>query len=224
MTLVQIHTPIHKLSVQGVNTCVTELKKYRYNQNLPGSKLPLLLDVNSHLYMLSFSTSLSNPCPFFFFDDSLKRLQIWWSYGMDPGPLPNKNQVGALCRPVRIVRFSLLEVVLHQAQHIFWVVVLEDKAMTQTQFCCWLLAVFVQNLLIILLSSFTSALMRFTVPDALKHLQNIILPPPFFTVGTVFFVLYASVFFLQELHFHLIWPKDVHPEWITIFQVLLCRV
>lgn len=138
--------------------------------------------------------------------------------------LPNKNQDRALCRPVRIVRFSLLEVILHQEQHIFWVVVLEDKAMTQTQFCCWHLAVFVQNLLIILLSSFTSALMRFTVPDALKHLQNIILPPPFFTLGTVFFVLYASACFLQELHCHLIWPKDVHPEWITIFQVLLCRV
>lgn len=164
------------------------------------------------------------PCPFFF-GDSLKCLQIWWSCGMDPGlQFTQQESSQGFVQSVRVVRFILLEVVLHQEQHIFWVVVLEDKAMTQTQFCCWLLAVFIQNLLIILLSSFTYALMRFTVPDALKHLQNIILPPPFFTVGTVFFVLYASAFFLQELHFHLIWPKDVRPEWITILQVLLCRV
>lgn len=87
------------------------------------------------------------------FGEFFKLLQIWWSTGMDLGLQFNPQifdviQVRALCRLVKNVHFVLLEVVLHQERCMFCVVMLEDKAMTQTRFCCWLLELFFQNLYI----------------------------------------------------------------------------
>lgn len=88
-------------------------------------------------HLLPHTPLLRNPSPFFF-GEFLKHLHIQWSSGMHLGlqftlQIFNENQVKALWRPFSKIYFGLLEVVLHQEWHIFWVF-LEDKLMTQIQF------------------------------------------------------------------------------------------
>lgn len=110
----------------------------------------------------------------FFFGESLKLL--WLSSDMDP---------------------NFQEVFVHQERRMFWVVVvLEDEAMTQTQFCFCLLQVsfkiFTYPYFIVISSTST----RFPVSEARKHPHSITLSPPCFTVETVVFGLHGSCFFL----------------------------
>lgn len=110
----------------------------------------------------------------FFFGESLKLL--WLSSDMDP---------------------NFQEVFVHQERRLFWVVVvLEDEAMTQTQFCFCLLQVsfkiFTYPYFIVISSTST----RFPVSEARKHPHSITLSPPCFTVETVVFGLHGSCFFL----------------------------
>ncbi len=61
---------------------------------------------------------------------------------------------------------------------------LEDKTSTQTMFCCRLPEVIFQNLLVVFRLHDSLTLMRFPVPNALKHPHSIILPLPCFTLET----------------------------------------
>lgn len=70
-----------------------------------------------------------------------------------------------------------------------------------------------------------SNLMRFPVSDALKHPHSLILPPPCFTVGNLFFGWYASPLFLQTYAVSLwvkssnfVSPKDKLQVVISILQ------
>ncbi len=98
---------------------------------------PLMLVVNCLSLFLDFLRSRS-PCK------SLKLLQMCWSPGMDSGlqwapQIFYRIHVWALCRPVKDIHFTHLEVVLHQKRGMLWVVImLEDKMSTQTMFCCTL--------------------------------------------------------------------------------------
>lgn len=95
-----------------------------------------------------------------------------------------------------------------------------SEATALSQFCCWLLEFSFKTFTYPSFLIIPSILMRFTAPVTMKHPHSILLPQCF-TVGMVFFGLYASPFFKheqdlfsQELQFPLFWLTYVLPTYI----------
>lgn len=113
--------------------------------------------------------------------------------------------------------FGLGAVVPQRALYV-WAVVLEDKTMTQVQFCCWLL-----ELCFIIFtypsSWFLPSLTRFPVPDTLKQPCSMMC----LTAGMVSLscVNISSIFVTRELQFHLIWSKSIFAACTIFLRVLL---
>lgn len=102
-----------------------------------------------------------------------------------------------------------------------------SEATALSQFCCWLLEFSFKTFTYPSFLIIPSILMRFTAPVTMKHPHSILLPQCF-TVGMVFFGLYASPFFKheqdlfsQELQFPLFWLTYVLPIYIYIIFLLV---
>lgn len=164
------------------------------------SCVSFLLDNSLQLLAVVFSVSLtrllSNPSPFFF-GESL--LQMWWCPVMDLGlqftpQIFSSIQVRALTSDV-----DLLEDVLHQEREVcFGSLRQKTKRSPRPRLAADCLRFSVQ---IFTYHPFfiPSTLMKFPIPDALKHSLSIILAPQSFTVGTVWVV----HLFLPSL-----WPEN----------------
>lgn len=111
----------------------------------------IYLETKKKLISPLMLTCFSDPSPEesqpFFFSKSLKLLQRWWPSAIDLGfssPSPFQWDSGVQASRKRSLWSS--EGRSSPEAPDVWVVVLEDKVMTQTQSGCWLLEAFLQNL------------------------------------------------------------------------------